>query len=460
LQRQIALDVILYTEYVLAITAWGAICVLVGIAQADMTPPVGTWLVGYLDRTAVSTSIADRLKATALALRDGATTLVVVSCEVLAIHPGLLAMVRDRVSKAAAIAPDAVWIVATHTHSGPPTELTTEVNATERAYIATLPEVIAGVAIAAIADLEPAEVRFGRGRSDLGQNRRHIVNGAAVMEPAPGRPLDDELAVIDIKRSNGSRKAILTVVACHPVTVGRDNLTVGGDYPGALSRLIESKLGARALFAMGASGDVNPRFGPVPDASGKESAAQALIGPVETTLVTSAPVGSGLAFAGTTADFPISPSRIDRGVGQRPHIDHLVQLAGMSWPEIDMVMDRRHPWHGPVPGDYHLQDHVPGEIDVARVGSLAIVALPFEVFSAVGLEIKRRSPFPDTIVIGQTNGALGYLAPAEEHPYGGYEICESSLFYRTRGPLSQEATVLAIDTTLGLLRSLSQGGVQ
>lgn len=429
---------------------------LVGTDRIDITPPVGTWLVGYLDRTAVSETIANRLQATAIAFRDGENTLLVVSCEVLAVHPDLVSKVRASVSAATSVAPHAIWIVATHTHSGPPTEVSPEINDVERTYIAALPGLIAQAAIGAVANLEPATVRFARTVSDLGQNRRHIVNGAAVMEPAPGRPLDDELSLVEIRRPDGTRKATLVVIACHPVTVGRDNLSVGGDYPGALCRLIEATLGGRALFAMGASGDVNPRFGPVPDQSGAESAAESLIAPIGKALATSAPAGDGLSVSDTHAEFPVALSPIDRGPGERPHIDHLVQVAGMSWPEIDMVMDRRHPWRPPLAGDYHRQERVPGEIAAARIGSIALVALPFEVFSAVGLEIKRRSPFPQTIVIGQTNGALGYLAPAEEHPYGGYEICESALFYRTRGPLSPAATSLAIDKSLALLRSLKQ----
>ncbi len=429
---------------------------LAGVARIDITPPVGTWLVGYLDREQVSTAVADPLGATAWALRDGDTTLVLVSCELLALHPRLVGEVRRRVSAATGILPDAVWLIATHTHSGPPSEVTDESNEAERAYAATLPERIAEAAITALTRLEPVKLSVAFGHSDLGENRRHIVNGQAVMEPAPGRPLDNSLSLLRATRSDGTVLAVLAVVGCHPVTVGRDNLTVGGDYPGKLCRLIEAALGGVALFAMAASGDVNPRFGPLPDQSGAAAAADSLMGPVRVALAHAVPIDAPLARETAARDFAVAPSLVDRGPNAVPDIDHMIQVKGMDWPAIDRVMDRRHPWHPALPGNYHAQHCVPGEIAAARIGEVGLVALPFEVFSAVGATIREGSPFKATIVIGQANGALGYLAPAEEHPYGGYEIRESSLYYRTRGPLSPAATELAIATSLELLASLKE----
>ncbi len=68
---------------------------------------------------------------------------------------------------------------------------------------------------------------------------------------------------------------------------------------------------------------------------------------------------------------------------------------------------------------------MPARIDVPlqalRVGDLAIVSIPFEAFVEIGLELKAKSPFPDTFAVSIANGAYGYLPTAAQHELGGYE---------------------------------------
>src|SRR5690606_35092019 len=56
-----------------------------------------------------------------------------------------------------------------------------------------------------------------------------------------------------------------------------------------------------------------------------------------------------------------------------------------------------------------------------RIGDLGIAAIPFEVFTESGLEIKERSPFKDTFTIELANGSNGYLPTPAQHDLGGYE---------------------------------------
>jgi hypothetical protein len=45
-----------------------------------------------------------------------------------------------------------------------------------------------------------------------------------------------------------------------------------------------------------------------------------------------------------------------------------------------------------------------------------------ETFFETGLEIKARSPLPDTFVLGYTNGSMAYLPWARDCPTGGWKI--------------------------------------
>ena len=60
-------------------------------------------------------------------------------------------------------------------------------------------------------------------------------------------------------------------------------------------------------------------------------------------------------------------------------------------------------------------------LQAVRIGELGITAIPFEVFSEIGLELKARSPLKPSFTIELANGGYGYLPTPEQHKLGGYE---------------------------------------
>jgi len=57
-----------------------------------------------------------------------------------------------------------------------------------------------------------------------------------------------------------------------------------------------------------------------------------------------------------------------------------------------------------------------------RIGDVAIVGVPAEFFTKLGVDIKRRSPFANTLVAELTNDWIGYLPDREAHQLGGYQV--------------------------------------
>jgi hypothetical protein len=60
-------------------------------------------------------------------------------------------------------------------------------------------------------------------------------------------------------------------------------------------------------------------------------------------------------------------------------------------------------------------------LQAVRVGELGISAIPFEVFSETGIELKARNRFKPSFTIELANGGYGYLPTPEQHKLGGYE---------------------------------------
>jgi hypothetical protein len=71
--------------------------------------------------------------------------------------------------------------------------------------------------------------------------------------------------------------------------------------------------------------------------------------------------------------------------------------------------------------DGRAEDTVTVQLQAIRIGDLAVCGIPFETFVETGLDLKKRSPFPQTMVIGLANGRHGYLPTPEQHQLGGYE---------------------------------------
>ena len=77
-----------------------------------------------------------------------------------------------------------------------------------------------------------------------------------------------------------------------------------------------------------------------------------------------------------------------------------------------------------------------------------MIAIPFEVFVEMGLELKAKSPFPNTFVVSLANGSYGYLPTAEHHELGGYET------WLGTNQVEVEAAPKMVDTLLQMLAQL------
>jgi hypothetical protein len=78
------------------------------------------------------------------------------------------------------------------------------------------------------------------------------------------------------------------------------------------------------------------------------------------------------------------------------------------------------------------------------------------------VQIKRRSPFPDTLVVGYSNGCLSYIPTRDAYPPGGWSIAEryyvpDMLFqaYRLPTALAPECGEIIVERSLELLGKLA-----
>lgn len=90
------------------------------------------------------------------------------------------------------------------------------------------------------------------------------------------------------------------------------------------------------------------------------------------------------------------------------------------------------------------------KLQAVRIGDTAVCGIPFEAFVEMGLEIKKRSPFAHTIVVGLANGRHGYLPTAEQHELGGYET------WLGTNHVQEDASRILMEHLLQMLHELEQ----
>ena len=60
-------------------------------------------------------------------------------------------------------------------------------------------------------------------------------------------------------------------------------------------------------------------------------------------------------------------------------------------------------------------------LQVIRFGDVALVGVPGELFARLGLDLRRRSPFRHTCIVGMANEKTGYIPDRKAYGDGGYQ---------------------------------------
>ena len=96
------------------------------------------------------------------------------------------------------------------------------------------------------------------------------------------------------------------------------------------------------------------------------------------------------------------------------------------------------------------EDTLTVQLQAIRIGDLAVCGSPFETFVEIGLELKDRSPFSKTMVIGLANGRHGYLPTPAQHRLGGYET------WLGTNQVQEDTSVILTDNLLEMLAELKK----
>ena len=318
---------------------------------------------------------------------------------------------------------------ATHTHSGwgpggfPGMRALTDPKAPPPPIIGPLLD----VARQAKAKLQPARVGFGTGISYLNVNRDAIDSQTHLWTQAPNLegPSDKTVAVIEFLAPNGEPIAVYMDYAMHPTTGFLAGVT-SADFPGATSRYVEQAFGdkAVAVFAQGASGDQNPLYLRAGTNAMASSSGVPVTGYVMTREPIEAPIRDGKVKAGPPdpkvrdvlervmdSEGVLLGEEVIRVMSNIKRLEASPSIAAGQNTVTCPGRKRIDTGREGTPGSYEDGDPVNIRLGVLRIGNIALASVDAELYSEIGLRLKRESSMTNTVMVTLANGAAnsGYI---------------------------------------------------
>ena len=357
------------------------------------------------------------LRSVAVVLEKEGMKLAVVACDILMITREYLDPAARAIEKETGIPFDHILINSTHTHHAPST-LRLHGYGKDDTFARRVQESIVRAVKEAHGNLAPdCRFLFHLGREDtVGQNSRQLLPdgeiywiGARDQFVRPTGPFDPELPVLSFRDGSERLRAVLFNHSTH--TIGTIQAGVRSpSFYGLAAQSLEKETGAVFSFLQGASGSSHNLT-----LSGAEMT-ERIRRAVEASLERSRerPVESLAAL-------------------RRPF--HFTVRIFDEEKEAKAVARYCRKWVGPygeqvIPVFRDMRQHLAPEqgqlretwIQALRIGDIAIVGVPAEFFTKLGLDIKNRSPFRHTYIAELANDWIGYLPDVDAHKLGGYQV--------------------------------------
>lgn len=417
----------------------------VGTGRADITPTtdVLNWVTGK-----PYGAVLDPLAVQALVLDDSRTKAVLIRWDLVDVSESARDEVRRTVGAALAVPGDHILVNASHTHSAPWAPVYQGGHRGKerdtwwalrylpaqndfppyRRWMERLLAACVEAARRAAESAQPATLSIGRvAVPEYLHNRRPRAPAWGLAEPKPAAaigynhprwdpevlqagatfgPMDRTLSVVFVRDAADRNLASLFHAACHSVSIYPSNPAISADWPGPTSAAISAACGGESLFFQGCCGDINPWR------RGTAAVAE---------------MAAGFAKkAQAAAQFAVKMQAMPLRVGR----------TAVNLPLTPVARERLG------------AATVAAEIQVIACGALAFVTLPGEPMTELGLAIREKSPFPQTLVLGYSNGnGVHYVGMPGEKARGGYEA-------GVAGAGTDECGTLLVDAARQLLQDV------
>ena len=448
----------------------------IGWAEVDITPPpvkriplCGQYYQRLADK---DNPYHSRLKFVALALKQGDEYVLMGSIDNVTTWMPFVERVRARVKELVPdISPERIYMGSIHTHSAPAIRPSGTPKAAEmerdqpdvlgpNEYADFALDLVAGAYVQAWKNRRPGGLLRAFGTARVGHCRlARYADGSTEMYGDTSRPdfvgmlegEDDGVGMLFTVDAAGRKTGLVLNVAC-PSQVMEANYQVSSDFAGATREKLKGVYGKdfKMLYQIGAAGCQSPRDlvrrnRTEPDGWHDDMVqllSDRLVACVKGAAPTPVGGGSVLKFENRKVTVPMRRVTPEQVVAAKKELDELSRKwpGDSAWQDFLKKVHANEAKGGPGPDDSKLhpyavmsvhravlsrateQDKVKDltfEMHVTRVGDVAMVTCPFELYLAYGQVIKARSPAAQTFIVTKC-GSNGYLPTTISENSVGY----------------------------------------
>jgi hypothetical protein len=394
-----------------------------GAARVDITP---TDLTNLNPFGANFNSVHDPIYARALVISNNTIIVAFVALDL--IEVGDTTDVRQRIQRELGIPVDHIIITASHDHSAPragsvtPGGLAHGETPETKAFTKTVYDKIVGAVKQAKDSLQAARFGVGSGSVDVNVNRDQYRAQGWGLGYSPDRQSDKTVWVLKFETMSGEPIAVLFNYAVHS-TVTFGTAVLNGDLAGEAERLVEQKLGGKAvaLYTMGAAGDQAPKFPQMPSGNRKSPSAPGTRGSDN---VQNRDARIESAFEANKAQGFMLGSEVVR-------VSEGIERTAAS---VRIKADERIVNCAVKKGTNQMGDMkqqavatMPLHLSLIELNDTALVGVSGEVVTNIYWHLKKTSPLANTIMLTIANDRLGYIADDASYDTPLFEVNGSPL---------------------------------
>ena len=385
-----------------------------------------------------------KLQATAIVL-SGNTKLCLVGVDVLMMNRDLLDEAARRIENECRIPFANILINASHTHHAP-TTVSIHGYVRDPVFSRRTVEAIVDSARRANAKLvesSPVTPVFRLAQeATVGQNSRQLLKDGKIFWIGPQTgfvrptaPFDSDLPVLGFRRPDGKLAALIFNHSTHCIGARAPKRSPG--FYGHTAQELSEELGCPVLFLSGAAGSTHNL-----SLSCDEMVVR-LKSAIKEGLAKATPMSSA-RLAGEKKEVDYEVRRFEEEAEDRAVSEYCKTYAPQGADFIIGVFRDMRRQLQPLQGEKR-KTWVQG----VRIGDVYLSAVPAEFFTALGIEIKRRSPHRYTYVAALSNDYVGYLPDRDGFRLGGYQTWTGLHSFTVPG-----TGELVVDESIKLLQTL------
>jgi putative membrane-bound dehydrogenase-like protein len=384
--------------------------------QSDETMP----LAGMLEARFTKEQEGELRAVAVVVEKPGAGKVAIVACDVLWVTRAIVDAAAAEIERSTGIPAANVLVNATHTHHAPGTAPAHAFGWSEkfadevrRGIVQSVQDANARLAEAALHFQLGEERTIGaNSRLLLGDNAISWLNplGEAGVKVQPTGPFDPQLPVLDFRGNDGKTRALIFNHSTHTIGTRSGRDVRSPSFYGLAAQELEAEIGGVVSFVEGASGSThNIRGVPVPVAIQRMKQA------VQATRAQAAPRAVP-RVAALKRPFTFRVRTFDEAAEDANVARYTAAYASPSAARIREIFANQRRQLLPRQGEERTT-----WVQVVLIGDIAIVGVPAEYFTGLGLDIKERSPFKNTYIAELANDWIGYLPDRTGHRLGGYQ---------------------------------------